>query len=108
MANVQIWYADGNDMVIEVADLINSLTSAFINDATVQATLQDDQGVDVVGQVWPVTVPYSGTDGLYQVTVDKAVQVLDDAGYLLIVTASAPGGLDAEWRIKVGGETRNE
>jgi len=100
MADIQIWYADGNDMVIEVADLINSLTSAFINDATVQAT------VEVAGQVWPISVPYSGTDGLYQVIADKAVEVLDGVGYVLFVTASAPGGLDAEWQVQIGGETR--
>jgi len=106
MADIQIWYADGNDMVIEVADLINSLTSAFINDATVQATLKDDQDVEVAGQVWPISVPYSGTDGLYQVIADKAVEVLDGVGYVLFVTASAPGGLDAEWQVQIGGETR--
>lgn len=106
MADIQVWYADGNDMVIEVANLINSITSAFINDATIQATLRDDQGVDVAGQVWPVTVPYTGTDGLYQVIVDKAVEVLDDVGYVLNIIASTPGGLDAEWKVQIGGETR--
>lgn len=107
MANIQIWFADSNDMVIEVADLINSITGAFIDDAVIQATLKDEQGADVAGQVWPVTIPFSSTPGLYQVTVDKAVEVLDDTGYLLHVIATAPGNLDAEWRIKVGGETRS-
>jgi len=107
MANIQIWYADGNDMVIEVADLINALTSAPINNATVQATLKDDQDVDVAGVAWPVIVPYAGSDGLYQVTIDKAAEVLDDVGYVLYIEANAPGGIDAEWRIQVGGETRS-
>lgn len=107
MADIQIWFADDNDMVIEVADLINSLTGAFINDAVINATLKDEAGVDVAGQVWPVVIPYSATPGLYRVTVDKAVEVLDDTGYLLHILATTPGALDAEWRIKVGGETRS-
>jgi len=106
MSEIQIWYTDNNDMLIEVSDLINSADGSYINDATVLATLQDKLGVDVPGIAWPVTVPYSGTDGLYRVTVDKAAQVLDDTGYDLTVTAASPGGLEAQWQIPVGGETR--
>jgi len=106
MSDIQIWYIGNNDMMIQLSGLKNAADDSFINDATVQAHLLDDQGADVSGVSWPVTVPFTGTDGLYRVTVDKAAAVIDDAAYTLTVTATSPGGLDGEWVIPVGGETR--
>lgn len=107
MSNIQLWYAGNNDMLIELSGLINQADSSFINDATVQATLKDLNGVDVPGITWPVTLPFSGTDGIYRATVDKAASIDDNTGYKLFVTATSPGGLDGDWTIPVGGETRS-
>jgi len=68
----------GNDNVFRTRGIKNSLTNEFINDATVELTLNDLDGNEISGQTWPLTLTYiAGTNGEYQGTIDDAIDVED-------------------------------
>lgn len=104
MSDIKLWY-EGNDMVIEISNVIDKITSNTIDDATVNATLKDPEGVDVTGISWPQVVSFVSA-GLYRKTIDQAVDVIDKGAYVLHLDLTTPGGIDAHWEIPVGGETR--
>ncbi len=104
MSNVGIWYKD-NDMVIEVANVTDAITSLPIDDATILATLQDGLGVDVPGIVWPQTVP-NVSSGFYQLIIDKAAAIVPGDQLQLLIVLTTPAGGDAYWEIPLGAEVR--
>jgi len=86
-----------NSNMLELNGLHNAVTNTFVNSATVVATLQDSQGVDVVGETWPVTLSYvSGTNGCYRVLLDPSIVLTDGDRYRLQLTAQGDG-LTAQW-----------
>ena len=92
-------------MVVEVADVTDRITGTTIDDATINATLKDAAGVDVVGITWPQALDFVSA-GLYRKTIDKAATIIDGDGYTLEIVLATPAGNDAKWEIPVGGETR--
>lgn len=104
MSEIRIWYVD-NDMVIELSAVTDKITGSTIDNGVVVATLYDTTGDPVTGATWPLTIPLVSA-GLYRAIVDKAVDVIDAAGYLLKIDLATPGGNDAHWEIPIGGETR--
>lgn len=95
-----------NDNLIELANLQNEVTGAYINDATVNVTLVNSTGTNVVGTTWPKVMPYvAASDGLYRATL----------GYDLVLTANSrytanivvvSGALRASWAADVVCKTR--
>jgi hypothetical protein len=49
--------------------------------ATVEVTLRDSDGVDVVGATWPLAFTAEGTGGNYYVILPDAVTITEDALY---------------------------
>lgn len=91
----------GNDSTIELAGLKNGLDDVYANTATVQVTLKDSAGVNVVGATWPLTMTYvTGSNGIYRATLDDALSLVRDARYTAIVTVDAGGGLKARWELE--------
>lgn len=88
----------GNDNLIEVSDLKNVASGAYINNATVTVTLKDADSVNVNGQSWPVTLNYvTASNGKYRATlVDTLALVVDDTYYATVI-ADAGDGLKATW-----------
>ncbi len=105
MSDVQIWFSGNNDMVIEVDKVTDKITGLPIDDATINATLKDEAGVDVGGITWPQVLDFVSS-GLYRKTIDKAAAVVNGVGYTLFLVLTTPTGGDAEWEILVGGDTR--
>ncbi len=101
----------GNDNILELDGLRNEITGAFLNAATVTATLVDSGGVNVTGQSWPLALDYvSDSDGIYRGTItDLAVfslfsppsAVARTQGFNYIAKVTADGGSDllAYWEI---------
>lgn len=84
-----------NDNLLTLDNLINSATGQAVNSATVQATLVDEDGTQVAGQSWPVSMPYvSGSSGKYQGSLESAL-VLTDAGAAVLAFSNA-GALAGE------------
>ncbi len=61
-----LWRGADNDL--EVEHLTDNLTGAFVNDATVTATVKDaDTGVALAGATWPVALAYvTSTNAVYR------------------------------------------
>lgn len=84
-----------NDMLLELTGLKNELTEAFVNNATVTATLKTRAGVAVSGQTWPLTLVYkTASDGIYQGILDAALVVSVGDHLKAEVTIVAAGGID--------------
>lgn len=98
--NIQVLYV-GNDTLLDVEALRNELTGAFINDATVEVTLHDLNGLAVTGDTWPKAMPYvDGSDGAYRATMVYTLGLIDGQRYRALITADAGAGLRAAWQVE--------
>ncbi len=104
MSDVPLWF-ENNDMVLEISNVTDKLTGNLVDDATINATLKDSNGVDVTGITWPQTLDFVSS-GLYRKLIDMAIDVVDDGIYTLQIVLTTPGGIDAYWEVTVGGEKR--
>lgn len=87
-----------SDNVLELSGLKNEVTGAFINTATVTATLVDREGVEVTGQSWPTAMPYvAASDGVYRGTLSDSLDLTKFETYTAQITADAGPGLRQYW-----------
>ena len=86
-----------NDNYLQVSGLRNGATAAYVNDATVTATLKDSAGTDVPGQAWPLGLSYvPGSDGVYRGVLQDSLTLTAGDEYKTVITAVG-GGLNASW-----------
>lgn len=92
---IKMVFTRKNDQFIEIDGLQDPTTGAFVNNATVTATLVDQYGNAVPGCT-NVTLNYlATTNGNYRGLVEQTFNPIIGAGYTLQVTATAPGqGVD--------------
>ena len=96
-----------NDNLLSVANLRNSSSGSFMNDATVTATLKDTGGTNVSGQTFPVTLSYiAESDGNYQTTLENTLVMTEDTTYITTITATSSSGLYAEWEMTLTAKKR--
>lgn len=97
----------GNDMRLEL-DELRDPDGAYINTATVTATLLDSDGEEVEGVTWPVTLEYvEESDGKYQGILDDAIELVDKEIYTLVVD-SVDGESKGHWELAVQARTRTK
>lgn len=95
-----------NDNVVEL-ELINPISGASLNGATVAITIVDSSGVEVSGETWPLSIPFvANSDGIYRATLDKLIEFIAGQRYKATITA-AESGLDATWVLDYLAETRD-
>lgn len=75
----------GNSNVAQLA-LTDGITEAAITGATVSCTLYDQDGAEVSGQVWPLTLTHVAA-GVYRGTMDESIGIVAGRRYRLAVTA---------------------
>lgn len=74
--------------IVELYDLINSVTGAYVDDANVSVTVRDMQTtIPVGGVIWPVDMPNVGS-GRYRVVLDSFIELNKNKQYLLDITAA--------------------
>lgn len=106
MSNVNVIYT-ANDTVIEVKGLKNEVTGAFLNSATVTATLVDAAGSQVAGETWPKTLSYvTGSDGIYRATLPYTMSLAAGGRYEAQITANGGSGLRANFALPVLAKSR--
>lgn len=95
----EIIYKD-NDNLVEVDELKNSATDAYINNATVTLTaIRDSAGNNVTGVSFPMSMTYvASSNGKYQATVDKALALTAGYNYTAIIDAVS-STLDGHWEL---------
>ena len=99
MSNVNILYTS-NDTVLEVRGLKNEVTGAFLNAATVTATLVDSDGDEVAGETWPKTLDYvSSSDGVYRATLPYTLSLASGGRYTAQISVNAGSGLRASFAL---------
>lgn len=88
-----------NTNTVELDELKNEEDGVYFTGATeVKLTVKDLDGVDVVGQVWPVTMTYIGANGKFRGRVNHDVTIIDGAEYDIVVTVFDSGtGIYGEW-----------
>ncbi len=89
-----------NDNLVELDELTNSATDAYINNATVTLTaIRDGAGATVSGETFPKTMSYvTDSNGKYQAVVDKAVVLVAGQPYTAIIDAES-SGIDGHWEL---------
>ena len=94
-----------NDQFVEIDGLQDAVTLAYYNNATVSATLVD-QNNDAVPGLSALPMPYvSGSNGNYRGLVEQTFNPPLGGGYTLQITASVIGGsgpdgtTDGYWEI---------
>lgn len=98
MANPEVIFVL-SDNIIEVTDVTNVSTGAYLNDADVTLTLADAaSGDEIEGQTWPLTLSYvTASNGDYRGTINDDISVFDNQLLIAKVTVDAGPGLKRYW-----------
>lgn len=108
MASEDILYV-GNDNILEVDELKNAASAAFLNSATVTVTLEDSTGTEVTGDTWPKSLTYvTSSDGKYRATMLDTLSLTADALYTAKITADGGSGLLAYWERPLYARSRTD
>lgn len=93
-------FFQNSDDTIFVEDLRNRKTNALVTGATVEATVKDDVGMDVVGVPAPIVFTESATvNGDYSGDVPDTAALADGDQGTVVLTADAGAGLHREWTL---------
>lgn len=83
------------------------LDPIYVNDATVEATLYDDQDTEVTGQVWPIILAYEvASDGIYEETIAPLAALVENAQYTVKYVATGSDGTIGQWTNSVVAKVR--
>lgn len=106
MVTAEVIY-DANDMLLSVTGLRNAATAAYLNSATVTATLVDALGVTVTGQSFPLTLAYvASSNGNYRGTLEDTLNTIVGDILTAQVTADAGPALRGYWEVPCQVQTR--
>lgn len=87
----------GNSAVIQHIVTNPFAVPIFVNDATVTVTIKDSAGVDLVGESWPVTLPFvAASDGIYRKSFDPFVNLVIGEIYDIIINVVGTDALESE------------
>lgn len=83
-------FEEGNSPVLQVI-VRNALTGAYINDATVNATIRDATGAEVAGQSWPMSLTYvPSSSGVYRAMLSSGIALVAGQSYRATFTIADP------------------
>lgn len=92
----------GSSPIFKLAGLQNAETGVFINDADVEVTLKDPDGVNVPGVSWPLELPnVGGSNGDYSQTTDPISGLVEGTIYTAEFVATGIDGLIGEFCLKL-------
>ena len=97
-----------NDHLLELRGMKNIAADAYIDNATVTAVLVDEDGVEVVGQSWPVTLSHvAESDGDYRATLEDALELTVGLAYTAQISASGGSDLAGYWEYPLRARIRS-
>ena len=92
---------DANSNMVEVQGLQDAADDSYLNAATVSVTLKDLDGIDVVGETWPVNLPYEAlSNGEYRGAISSGITLVKRQRLTAHIDA-VEGALVAHWEIPV-------
>jgi len=96
-----------NDHRVELQGLRDS-EGVLLSGAAAEATLYAADGTtEVLGQVWPLEMVYTGSRGTYRAVLSSVLAIVDGGRYKMKLKASYIGKTYEVWRT-VKAEVRNE
>lgn len=98
----------GNDQTLLVQSVYNEITAAYINDATVTATLKKKDTTTVSGQSWPLTLDYvAASNGNYRGNLSNLLELRPHTVYVIEITIVS-GSFKAFYRFDRRADYRTE
>jgi hypothetical protein len=89
-----------NTNVLDLIGLKNEIAGTFINNAAVTVTIKDDQGVNVSGATWPMTMTYvTGSDGDYRAFLSEDLAFVAKGKYIAAIDADGGTNLVGHWEL---------
>lgn len=86
-----------NSNLLRVDGLKDESSGGYINDADVEVTLKDANGVEVVGASWPIAASYiTGSNGRYEAVLPHGLSLAVAALYSAEIVATK-GASVANW-----------
>ena len=85
-----------SDNVVEVQSLTDAVSDTVITSATVKVTLKDSDGVNVVGETWPLTMTHVAA-GTYRGTLIDSLSLTADTTVTGLFVADDGAGKHREW-----------
>ena len=98
MAKEVLYYQSDN--LLEILSVVQNVDGAALTGATVTGRLLDDDGNEVTGQSWPVTLVHAGS-GTYRATINDDVSVSVGQKLTAEITVDAGAGLKRIWEVPV-------
>lgn len=91
-----------SDNILETDLVINKQSGAYINNATVTATLKDSAGNNVAGETWPLTLAYvASSNGKYRATLKDTLTVSKDTKYYAHIDIDGGTDLRRHWETEI-------
>lgn len=98
----------GNNNILELLRLKSAIDGEIIDDAVVQATIVTVTGVEVTGQIWPVTMAPIGSGlGDYRAVLSEDIGVTANTRYIVIIDVDGGPNRKAHWEIPVMARVRD-
>jgi hypothetical protein len=98
-----------NDNLLEILGLQDAASGAWLNAATVTATIVDRAGVNVTGFTQPLSLAYvAASNGDYRATLPDEAALLDGRKYTAKISADAGAGLKGYWEFPFICKTRRD
>lgn len=96
----------GNNNLVDLIGLKNAATDSYENSADVSLRLIADDGSEIEGQTWPLTMNYvADSDGDYRATLSKDLVITHKQVITADITAVA-SGITGNWKTPCRVETR--
>ncbi len=96
-----------SDNLIELIDLTDVVNGNFVTTATVTVTLIDKDGTNVVGEAWPLAMPYIAlTNATYRVIFKDSLTLVPGDLYRAVINADDGANRQAHWEFPIRAETR--
>ena len=96
-----------NTIIVEANRLRNDITDEWLNEATVELTVTDSSGHELLGPSWPMVMDYvEGTNGSYRAILPADLPVEDEKEYRVRISITSEN-LKASFNIPVTGRDRD-
>jgi hypothetical protein len=97
-----------NTNLLELTGLKDDVAGTFINDAAVTATVVDEDGQEVAGMVWPVTLDYVGaSNGDYRAVLSDGLSLVPYKRHVARIDADAGPDRVGHWEFDFLPQTRS-
>ena len=92
-------YAGNNTIEVELIGLKDASDNSYINDATVTATIHEEDGTtEVTGETWPISLAYvTASNGDYRGVVSADSNIVARTKYQITISATDADGNKGEW-----------